>query len=522
MALPPFYDTAAAVAGGVGNIFDDPKADYTLDEMVAAAFNLVGYLKNIDRTATDKITVPDVIVPESKSANARETIDELKSYSASRVAINEIVEYLRSKNLVATFKIITGFDRADAALGRSEMGFPPLRVDAAGNPDHTALGLINILDPTAPAVTERQIRQSNRAFAYWINHSYIKRSKNLSEEVILNACTEQLKQEILDRLKVIPIAERGGALTYHFLMERLQISNVESSIAVWKRLVSINIASVDGQDLNEVTNLVRTTKLRLAEAGYAPAQHDERFEIKKLFTTCTAPRFVSWLHTTCDTNPAFFDNTENALRDIAAAYEKFVTGGEWLPLKPGRGRGYLTPQDDFAAKMHELNLRELALKKQKLEYEEKQLEDLKKNADQKPPTKPGLGSFGKNKKDAQGRWIYSLSGAVIDYEPPKPGQPTCRTNPKTGRAEMWCPLCPNPRWGNHDETGHDAFVERGRKLKAEKEAKEQAKEAVEETTPQETTGSANFNAFGTAHLSPSPHDSEAEEEGENPFTGASL
>ena len=54
MALPDFYDTAADVAGGVGNIFDDPKVDYTLDEMVAAGFKTIfslsayGGLSNIN------------------------------------------------------------------------------------------------------------------------------------------------------------------------------------------------------------------------------------------------------------------------------------------------------------------------------------------------------------------------------------------------------------------------------------------------------------------------------------------
>ena len=60
---------------------------------------------------------------------------------------------------------------------------------------------------------------------------------------------------------------------------------------------------------------------------------------------------------------------------------------------------------------------------------------------------------------------------VVDRNPPGDGEPTTRTNEKTGREEHWCAKCPKGgRWGNHSSDGHEKWYKDFLESKKKKES----------------------------------------------------
>ena len=91
-----------------------------------------------------------------------------------------------------------------------------------------------------------------------------------------------------------------------------------------------------------------------------------------------------------------------------------------------------------------------------------------------------------------------FKGRVIDGNPLKQGEPTQRE--KDGRTEYWCGTCPNGgHWGNHDDKGHDKFLEKRKKWRENQKKKKEEAASSEgatssggNTSPPSMHGTANF------------------------------
>lgn len=502
-------------AGVRGNPFDDNSSNMTTDHFMELTDTAkLAYMKTAGEYEGDKIEISGIKIDETQTESTSETIQTLQTYANSRGALDQLKKHICFFNLTHTFNLITRF--ANVATGQ-----PP----ADDN-----LQLQNLLDPAYFAThTAASIRSSNKSFANFIYNPMIERTRLASQAVILEACSSSLKQELVDALSVVPIDEQGGAIAWYILMNKICPPNVDLNMAIWKRLGSVVIAQIEGQNLRVFTALTRTILHRLAADGYTPTNEEILFTLKQVLKTCTVPRFGAWLMTKVDNEAVILNQWGALLTAVDQVYERFTANGEWLRVKggmhhtPGTTKPRqedLKPGDiDVASELKKLELEALKLKKQELLVQKKELAAREKNIGQasgantgEGPTpsgatlgRGGAGTETRGQKDAQGRWKYSYGGKLIDYEPPKEGEDHHRSD-TDGNTEFWCKMC--KRWGNHGTDGHAEFVKR---RDARKQAKAQANGG---------TGSSFYSAAGSSHVASSSHDTG--NEGECPFGGASL
>ena len=357
---------------------------------------------------------------------------------------------------------------------------------------------IEIPDPNNPGqyIDQTQVLQIGSLFKIWNSvtlddvfkscETYFKFSQSTVEPLNLNLSWEFIMANIDNDLRAIvnaelssyletnPTVAQSGPMAFHIIANRIIRCTTGLAHNVTTGLMGMGLCHFKGEN---VVDCVATLRSVLMFLGHGTARSQTPPTLMKIlvdvFLRCSNPVFVNYVR-----NLADFHESEICTPELLFA--KLQTYYNELLMKPN---GWIRSTKNRAAFTAELPELDAVLEANGMTRDDlvsttgvpgTVFTEVKgkgrgkgkggnqaNQATQANPAAgggtPRTGGGTPGEKDAQGRWVYDRKGNKIDYNPPRQGQPNHR-NRADGTVERFCSDC--GRWGNHDNTTHQAFLDR--------------------------------------------------------------
>ena len=305
------------------------------------------------------------------------------------------------------------------------------------------------------ALTLEQVVESVSLQLRYVDDPVQRQNFPWSFHYMMDCLDHDLKQFVLSKLARYPIdVGRSGPVVFMIVAQRILRTTENLAQKVINGLIALRLTHFDGESVVEAIFTLRNVLkfLRYGEANtFAP--RTTIVLIYDVFRGTSVSAFRSHVQQAQDIVLSGETDPEIIFDHLQLKYDELVLADRWVPTKKRASV--------FVAGSPETKTYVDAAEKGK---------DAKVEEKKKTPEK------GKKKRP-----VKDKKGNVIDYTPPKKGEPHSRE--KNGVTEYWCKTC--KRWGNHKSDGHDEWAKGWKEYLANRK-KDGKDTAAAATTPSVT------------------------------------
>ena len=289
-------------------------------------------------------------------------------------------------------------------------------------------------------ITEEHVKRAV-AWMQCYGPSYYVENMSWSKNMILNSCTDDLKNKILEDMEQWDEAEKTGPACFYLMMKHILSTSNEALRGVTANLEKLKLTDFDGENVKKACTFLLNVHTLLKDNNMVPKDfNDMAFEMFKS-TTCTEFKSkVTSMQGNLEEGLVKYTVPEY-LKKLEVYYTTKLGSGKWTAKSTKKGQN-----SSFAAR------RIICLNCGEPDH-------MVKDCDQ--PIDPA--AIARRKKEIfknpdykRGKKDSSVDTAKDpNKQPPKSGE----THEKTvnGKTLKWCGIC--GRWGNHSTSEHKSKEE---------------------------------------------------------------
>ena len=344
--------------------------------------------------------------------------------------------------------------------------------------------LTQVPDPNNPGQHVRTIVEKGNLFKIWNQltleqvfnscDTYMRYSTTAIEAQNLNVTWEFLMvnidsdlratvlSEISRYVAINPDAAQSGPMAFWIIANRIIRSTEALAHNVITGIMAMGLIHFKGENVVDCVATLRHVLLFLSYGKPGSKAPPTIMDIlTDIFLRCSNPTFVSYIRNLQDFHPSDIDTPEKLFLKASDYYNNLL-------LKPNGWLRTTKTRSAFLANVPELT----AAMQSEVPFLEDMEEPAKASSKKAKGSSTGASASNSDSKNLRVGIDVDRRGNLIDRTPPKQGESTSRVNKSTNKTEHWCPRCTHGgRWGNHDEAGHDAFIEKSKQRRKEWEAK---------------------------------------------------
>ena len=344
--------------------------------------------------------------------------------------------------------------------------------------------LTQVPDPNNPGQHVRTIVEKGNLFEIWNQltleqvfnscDTYMRYSTTAIEAQNLNVTWEFLMvnidsdlratvlSEISRYVAINPDAAQSGPMAFWIIANRIIRSTEALAHNVITGIMAMGLIHFKGENVVDCVATLRHVLLFLSYGKPGSKAPPTIMDIlTDIFLRCSNPTFVSYICNLQDFHPSDIDTPEKLFLKASDYYNNLL-------LKPNGWLRTTKTRSAFLANVPELT----AAMQSEVPFLEDMEEPAKASSKKAKGSSTGASASNSDSKNLRVGIDVDRRGNLIDRTPPKQGESTSRVNKSTNKTEHWCPRCTHGgRWGNHDEAGHDAFIEKSKQRRKEWEAK---------------------------------------------------
>ena len=129
------------------------------------------------------------------------------------------------------------------------------------NEDVLLNGTIDLLD-YFQTLSEHEVRTSIRYFKRFDKH-YVIQNLAWSTDILLKSCEQDLRDKVAERLMLVLEDEKGGPLTFFYILSEITSFSEDVVAAMERRLTDISIKEFEGENVSTAVSQLRTSISRL-------------------------------------------------------------------------------------------------------------------------------------------------------------------------------------------------------------------------------------------------------------------
>ena len=122
-------------------------------------------------------------------------------------------------------------------------------------------GTINLLDHFQ-TLSEHEVRKYIRYFKSFGKH-YVIQNLSWSTDILLKSCKQDLRDKVAERLMLVSEDEKGGPLTFFYILSEIASFSEDAVAAMERRLTDMSIKELEGENVSTVVSQLRTSISRL-------------------------------------------------------------------------------------------------------------------------------------------------------------------------------------------------------------------------------------------------------------------
>ena len=368
-------------------------------------------------------------------------------------------------------------------------------------------------DPNNPAQPIRAIVETGNLFEIWNQltldqvfnscDAYMRYSTTAIEAQNLNVTWEFLMvnidadlratvlSEISRYVTINPDAAQSGPMAFWIIANRIIRSTEALAHNVITGIMAMGLIHFKGENVVDCVATLRHVLLFLSYGKPGSKAPPTIMDIlTDIFLRCSNPTFVSYIRNLQDFHPSDIDTPEKLFLKASDYYNNLL-------LKPNGWLRTTKTRSAFLANVPELTAAMQSEVPFLDDIEEPAKASLSSKKTKSAPT--GASASNSDSKTLRVGIDVDRRGNLIDRTPPKQGKSTSRVNKSTNKTKHWCPRCTHGgRWGNHDEAGHDSFVEKSKQRRKEWESKNKNSDSSKETDSKATNSPTTPTMRGNA------------------------
>jgi hypothetical protein len=282
------------------------------------------------------------------------------------------------------------------------------------------LSPINLFDSFGK-VSVDSVRASNKFYAQF-GQSYTLQNLHWSEQKILNSLDPKLSAKVQERLRDIPVDERGGPLVLKLALDFIIDVGEEGLHSLNESIRTLKLTDFPGENVSKAASFLRGTLMVLKNCDAAPPMHTLFTLLFSLFKTASTKDFSDYISTlqTNQREGLSKMTLEDILTKADRYYDSLYRLNKWVAAKKDpESVFYVSKKHDEKGDSRDLS--------KIVCYKCKALGHYAN----KCPLKNGSGP----KEDQK-----PLPVPTLDRKPPGKDQPHERVS-SAGKKEYWCGHC---------------------------------------------------------------------------------
>ena len=292
----------------------------------------------IPRSETE-ISTFDPIVNKANRPTSDKELTKLRETATTPLANSFSLLSIEDsdKQLANTYDITMRVEEVRAHLKTYDLidVFFILNVD--NNNENVLLsGTIDLLDHFQ-TLSEHEVRKSIRYFKRFGKH-YVIQNLAWSADMLLKSCEQDLRDKVAERLMLVSEDEKGGPLTFFYILSEITSFSEDAVAAMERRLTDMSIKEFEGENVSTAVSQLRTSISRLTLLNKLPVDIVKRLLL--IFQTSSVSEFndlfkMIALQRRGNRGHSFHDSND-ILTLASETYRELLENGSWNNVNGSR------------------------------------------------------------------------------------------------------------------------------------------------------------------------------------------